>query len=244
MFALRLFLAFILLGLGGAGPARALEVDLALVLAVDVSRSVDDDEAKLQRDGYISALTDPKVVEAVKSGPLGRVAIVYVEWAGAEYQRTIVDWTVIDGADAAHGFASRLAEAPRVGEMWTSISAGLLYSAALIEKSGFDAKRKVIDVSGDGRNNNGPDIAEARQAVLSRGIVINGLPIVNERPNFGRPAERDLDIYYEQNVIGGPGSFMIAARDFPDFARAIRTKLIKEIAGTAARREGGVAALP
>ncbi len=212
-------------------PASALDVDLELVLAVDISRSVDDEEAELQRQGYMQALTDQRVVDAIRSGPFGRIAVTYVEWAGSNYQRTVIDWTVIDGPDSAKSFALKIGEAPRVAEMWTSISAALVYSAAKFDNNGYEGTRRVIDVSGDGRNNSGPDLAMIRDAVVKQGITINGLPIMSERPNFGRPPERDLDIYYEQNVIGGPGSFLVPAHDFPDFARAVRTKLIKEISG-------------
>jgi hypothetical protein len=221
------FLAFSFAGLSQG--AVALEVDVQLVLAVDVSRSIDEDEAKLQRQGYIDAFTDKNVLNAMLGGEHHRIAVAYVEWAGTAYQQTIIDWTVIDSPQAARLFAERLSEAPRSAEMWTSISAGILYSAAKFENNGFEGKRKVIDVSGDGRNNSGPDMATAREAVLSKGISINGLPVVNDRPNFGRPPEKDLDIYYEQNVIGGPGAFMIVAKDFSDFTRAVRAKLIREI---------------
>jgi len=211
------------------GNAQAVEVDLQLVMAVDVSRSIDDEEAKLQRQGYIDAFNDKNVIDAIMGGQHHRIAVAYIEWAGSAYQQTIIDWTLIDSPQAAHNFASKLAEASRSAEMWTSISAGLLYSLAKFENNGFESKRRVIDVSGDGRNNSGPDMASAREAVLAKGVVINGLPVVNDRPNFGRPAERDLDVYYEQNVIGGPGSFMIVAKDFGDFTRAVRAKLIREI---------------
>jgi hypothetical protein len=212
-------------------PARALEVDLELVLAVDISRSVDDEEAQLQREGYIQALTDKRIVDAIRSGALGRIAVTYIEWAGSNYQQTVIDWTVIDGPDSAKAFSLKIREAPRVAEMWTSISGAMIYGAAKFENNGYEGKRRVIDISGDGRNNSGPEVTAIRDAVVKQGIVINGLPIMSERPNFGRPPERDLDIYYEANVIGGPGSFMVPAHDFPDFARAVRTKLIKEISG-------------
>lgn len=224
--------AFVALGLAAVSlPAAALEVDLELVLAVDISRSVDDEEAQLQRQGYMQALTDQRIIDAIRSGALGRIAVTYIEWAGSNYQQTVIDWTVIDGANAAKAFALKIGEAPRVAEMWTSISGALIYSAAKFDNNGYEGKRRVIDVSGDGRNNSGPEITGIRDAVVKRGITINGLPIMSERPNFGRPPERDLDIYYEQNVIGGAGSFMVPAHDFPDFARAVRTKLIKEISG-------------
>ncbi len=214
-----------------APPASALEVDLELVLAIDISRSVDDEEAQLQREGYMQALTDKRIIDAIRSGAIGKIAVTYIEWAGSTYQQTVIDWTVIDGPDSAKAFALKISEAPRVAEMWTSISGALIYGAAKFENNGYEGKRRVIDVSGDGRNNSGPDVVTIRDAVVARGVVINGLPIMSERPNFGRPPERDLDIYYEQNVIGGPGSFLVPAHDFPDFARAVRTKLIKEISG-------------
>ncbi|MGE0152105.1 MAG: DUF1194 domain-containing protein [Reyranellaceae bacterium] len=212
-------------------PAQALEVDLELVLAVDISRSVDDEEALLQRQGYMQALTDRRIIDAIRAGALGRIAVTYVEWAGSNYQQTVIDWTVIDGPDSAKAFALKIGEAPRIAEMWTSISGALIYGAAKFENNGYEGVRRVIDVSGDGRNNSGPDVTGIRDALVARGIVINGLPIMTERSNYGRPPERDLDIYYEQNVIGGPGSFLVPAHDFPDFARAVRTKLIKEISG-------------
>jgi hypothetical protein len=234
----------VLLALGIAQPALALDVDVQLILAVDVSRSIDEDEAKLQRQGYIDAITDKNVILAMLGGEKHRIALAYVEWAGSAYQQTIIDWTLIDSPEAARRFADKLAESPRSAEMWTSISAGILYCAAKFENNGFEGKRKVIDVSGDGRNNSGPDMATAREAVLSKGISINGLPVVNDRPNFGRPPERDLDIYYEQNVIGGPGAFMIVAKDFSDFTRAVRAKLIREISDTTPTIGGNAAALP
>jgi len=209
--------------------AAELDVDLELILAVDVSRSIDEVEAELQRRGYLEALVDPRVLEAIKAGPKGRIAIAYVEWAGQHYQQTIIGWTLIDGPESAKAFVAKLAVAPRVSESWTSISSAIIYCAVLFKDNGFDGKRRVIDVSGDGRNNAGPDMAMAREEVLARGITINGLPIMSDRPNFGRPPDTELDIYYEREVIGGPGAFSVVARDFSDFARAIRTKLIKEI---------------
>lgn len=242
-FAALSFLVLCLL-LGPGRAARALDVDMQLVLAVDVSRSIDEEEAKLQRQGYIDAFTDKHVVEAIMGGQFHRIAVAYVEWAGSGYQQTIIDWTLIDSPEAARRFADRLAEAPRSAEMWTSISAGLLYCANKFDSSGFGGKRRVIDVSGDGRNNAGPDLADARAAVLARGIAINGLPVVNDRPNFGRPPEKDLDAYYEQNVIGGPGAFIVVARDFADFARAVRAKLIREISDRRPTLPSKVALLP
>ncbi len=232
------------LSTGFAQRAVALDVDVQLILAVDVSRSIDEEEAKLQRQGYIDAFIDKHVIEAMLGGEKHRIVVAYVEWAGSAYQQTIIDWTLIDSPQAARAFADKLSESPRSSEMWTSISSGILYCANKFENNGFEAKRKVIDVSGDGRNNAGPDMATAREAVLSKGISINGLPVINDRPNFGRPPEKDLDIYYEQNVIGGPGAFLIVAKNFSDFTRAVRAKLIREISERLPTDGHALAALP
>lgn len=219
-------------------PARAEAVDLALVLAIDVSRSIDEVEAALQRQGYLAALTNPKVVQAIQSGAIGRIALTYVEWAGVDYQQTVVPWTTIRGPQDADTFAAAIAAAPHRSVSWTSISGAIDYARRLFVNNGYEAGRQVIDVSGDGRNNSGRPAELARDDAVAEGITINGLPILNDRMNFGRAPEADLDLYYENNVIGGPGAFLILARDFNAFGAAILSKLIKEIAGdpaTAAR---------
>ena len=214
-------------------PAAALEVDLELIMAVDVSRSIDADEARLQRDGYVRAWRDPRVARAIENGPLGRIAVAYVEWAGAQYQELVLAWMLVANAADARAFADRLERAPRISENWTSISAALDFCTPLFDNNGFEGARLVIDVSGDGSNNRGRPLAAARADTLARGITINGLPIVNDRPSpFGFAAERDLDKYYEQYVIGGPNAFMVVADSFESFGHAILTKLIKEIAAT------------
>lgn len=216
--------------------ARELPVDLELVLAVDVSGSVDDLEAHQQRQGYVAALRDPLVHRAIEQGGLQRIAVTYVEWAGANYQQTIVDWTLLDSPEACERLASMLAEAPIGRGRWTSISGAIDYAVRLFEDNGYVGERRVIDVSGDGTNNNGRPVEDARWDALERGIVINGLPILNDRPQpFGMPTPRQvaLDDYYERWVIGGPGSFSIVATDFDDFRRAVLAKLVREIAGTA-----------
>jgi len=205
-------------------------VDLELVLAVDVSLSMDLDEQRLQRDGYVAAFRDPEVHAAIASGPHGRIAVTYVEWAGPPTQQVVVGWTVIDGAASAGAFADKLQAATISRARMTSISAALQFSGQLFETSGVRGIRRVIDVSGDGPNNAGVPVAPARDALVARGIVINGLPIVNDRVNFGRPAERDLDQFYDDEVIGGPGAFLIPAEDFNAFSAAILNKLIREIA--------------
>jgi len=205
------------------------EVDLRLVIAVDVSRSIDEDEARLQRQGYLEALADRRVIDAMTGGALRRIAIVYVEWAGTHYQRTAIDWTMIDGPASAASFAGKLEASPMTSQSWTAVGAALAYAAAKFDEPLFRSNRKVIDISGDGKTNNGPPAELVRDELIKRGIVINGLPILSDRPNFGRPPETDLDAYYEEKVIGGPGAFMVVAKGFEDFGRAIRSKMTREI---------------
>ena len=221
-------------------PARAEEpVDVALVLAVDISRSVDEDEARLQREGYRNAMTDPRLVEAIRGGMMGGIAVCYVEWAGIEYQRLVLPWTRIGAQRDAEIWADRLAEAPRNSLSWTSISGAIDFSRRALAECPFEATRKVIDVSGDGVNNSGPPAEEARDRAVAEGITINGLPILNDRPTFGRRPPIPLDIYYRESVIGGPGAFMIAAEDFDVFGQAVRRKLIRDIAGLAREQRFG-----
>ncbi len=212
-------------------PARADQpVDVLLVLAVDVSRSIDEDEARLQREGYRSAVSDARVVEAIRGGTLGAIGIAYVEWAGFEYQRLVLPWTRIATQAEANAWAEQLAQAPRQSLSWTSISGGIDFSRRVMAEAPYEATRKVIDVSGDGVNNSGGPVELARDRAVADGIIINGLPIVNDRPTFGRMPPVPLDEYYRDNVIGGPGAFMIVAEDFESFGNAVRRKLIREIA--------------
>jgi hypothetical protein len=218
-----------------AGASDELPVDLELVLAVDVSGSVDEVEANQQRQGYIEALRDPLVHRAIEQGAHQRIAVTYVEWAGANFQQTVVGWTLLDGPAACERLAAMLAEAPIGRGRWTSISGAIDYAVPLFDGNGYAGERRVIDISGDGTNNNGRPVEDARWDALERGIVINGLPILNDRPQpFGMPTPRQLalDDYYERWVIGGPGSFMVAATDFDDFRRAVLAKLVREIAGS------------
>ncbi len=222
---------------GVAGPApRGLAqgrdpVDVLLVLAVDVSRSIDEDEARLQREGYRAAVTDPAVLEAIRGGMIGAIGLCYVEWAGAEFQRLVIPWARIATTEAAEGWADRLAEAPRASLSWTSISGALDFSRRMLAEAPFEATRRVIDVSGDGVNNSGMPAEIARDRAVAEGIVINGLPIVNDRPTFGRLPPVPLDEYYRESVIGGPGAFVVVAEDFTSFGAAVKRKLIREIAG-------------
>ncbi len=222
--------------IGGCGTARAqaIPVDLELVLAVDVSRSMDLDEQELQRRGYLEAITAPEVIHAIRAGGFGRIAVTYVEWSGPSWQQVVVPWRLIDGPQSAQAFAAELAEAPLSRERWTSISAALLFAADLFDKSPYQGLRRVIDVSGDGPNNAGPMIEPVRDAVLARGIVINGLPIMLKDPHPGFGSIPDLDIYYEDCVTGGPGSFVIPVREKEQFVPAIRQKLWLEVAGRTA----------
>ena len=216
-------------------------VDLQLVLAVDVSRSIDEVEAELQRRGYIEALTNDRVIDAILSGEHRRIAICYTEWAGAHYQVVVLDWTVIDSPSEARRFAEKLTEAPRLSQSWTAVGAALAHAGQRFDNSGFVSKRRVIDVSGDGRTNDGPPAEIVRDKLVSQGIVVNGLPVMMNRTNFGRPPDLTLDKYYEENVIGGPGSFMIVADNFDHFGRAVRTKLVREISDAGGPRRSSPA---
>jgi len=211
--------------------AQGEPVDVLLVLAVDVSRSVDDDEARLQREGYRAAVTDPVVLEAIRGGMIGAVGLAYVEWAGAEYQRLVLPWTRISGPVEANAWSERLAEAPRASLSWTSISGALDFSRGVLVQAPFEATRRVIDVSGDGVNNSGGPVEMARDRLVADGVTINGLPIVNDRPTFGRMPPIPLDEYYRDSVIGGTAAFVIVAEDFQSFGNAVKRKLIREIAG-------------
>ncbi|PTW62513.1 uncharacterized protein DUF1194 [Breoghania corrubedonensis] len=207
------------------------EIDLALVLAVDISYSMDQDEQRLQRMGYISAITAPEVLKAISGGLTGKIAVAYVEWAGTNSQFTLVDWHKISDRQSAEEFAAALAEAPMQRAYRTSISGGLTYARNALEKLDAHALRRVIDISGDGPNNQGEPVLDVREAVVSAGIVINGLPLVLKRGPAGWYDIDNLDEYYERCVIGGAGAFSIPVRDINAFARAVRMKLVLEIAG-------------
>jgi hypothetical protein len=220
------------------GAARAADsVDLALILAVDVSRSIDDGEFKLQRDGYAAALVNPAVVRAITSGPQRAIALAYVEWSGDEQQRFIVDWTVIRDGETAAVVADTILKAPRPFASRTSISGAIDVSRAAFQHMPVAAERHVIDVSGDGTNNAGRLSTQARDEAVAEGITINGLAIINEHPTNSwtlvhvQPPE-GLPEWYRQNVIGGTGSFLMVVEGFETFADAITRKLVAEIAGT------------
>jgi hypothetical protein len=214
-----------------AGQARAAtEVDLALVLAVDVSRSMDPDEQELQRQGFVEAFRSPLVHEAIRGGMLGRITVTYMEWSGMSDQKVVVPWTIIDGPGSAVAFADRLAEAP-IGRIFqTSISGAIDFSAKLLDDTGAEPLRKVIDVSGDGPNSSGRSPALARDEAVAKGITINGLPIMLKRPT-GFGDMENLDHYYRDCVIGGAGAFLVPVRERQHFADAIKTKILREIVG-------------
>ena len=236
MAKLKRLVALLLLGasLRAGGPAAAQErpeVDLALALAIDISGSIDPDEARLQREGYVQAFRDPVIVKAILGGSRGRIAVAYYEWSDSYIQRLLVDWTVLDSEAAIRAFTERLSEAPISISRRTSISGAIRYAIPLFARGPFEAERKVLDISGDGSNNDGGLVTDQRHEALKERIVINGLPIMNDRPNpFGFPAESDLDRYYLACVTGGPRSFVEVANSFEDFPRAVRKKLLQEVA--------------
>jgi Protein of unknown function (DUF1194) len=228
-------LLVILLMIAGVPLARAAEqVDLLLVLAADVSRSVDQKKFQLQREGYAAAITDPRVLKAISSGANGKIAMSFVEWSGIGAQKVVIGWTVVGDAEAARKFGDQLAEAPRSFADRTSISGGIDFSVSLLERAPFEAARRTIDVSGDGTNNSGRDVINARDEAVAKGITINGLVILSERPMSWNPDHTNppggLEAYYRDNVVGGAGAFVVVAEDFNSFGQAIMKKLIAEIA--------------
>lgn len=215
-----------------ASPAAAqqpdLAVDLELVLAIDVSQSVDAREGRLQRDGYVQAFRDPRIVQAIRNGQHGRIAVTYMEWAGAGLWQTTVPWRVIASAEDALAFANVLDATPVARGSGTSISSAIFFGSTLFGANRIAGNRRVIDISGDGPNSSGPLVTGARDDAVMAGITINGVAI-NDREisNFSLP---DLDVYYEECVIGGPGAFVLAVDGFDSFAEAILRKMILEIA--------------
>jgi hypothetical protein len=216
-------------------PAAAkTAVDLELALAVDVSGSIDEEEAKLQRAGYIAAFRNPRVIEAIQHGILGRIAVAYYEWAGFGHNKLIADWTVIHDRASALAFADSLLDPPPETARRTAIGQAIAFGVPLFDRNDIEGTRRVIDISGDGPNNWGQSATVARDFAVAAGITINGLPIVNDRPSrWGWPSLPNLDLYYRDCVIGGPGSFLVVANTFEDFSSAVLKKLIMEIAGVA-----------
>lgn len=230
----RLVLALVAL-LMAASPARSGEpVDLLLVLAADVSRSVDQPKFQLQREGYAAAISNPRVLEAISSGVNRRIAICFIEWAGVGAQKVVIDWMLIGDTDAARHFGDQILEAPRSFADRTSISGGIDFAMMQLERAPFESQRRTIDVSGDGTNNSGRDVISARDAALAKGITINGLVILSERPIPWNPEHTNppggLANYYRDNIIGGPGAFVMVAENFNSFGQALISKLVAEIA--------------
>jgi len=206
-------------------------VDLALLLAVDISGSIDADEARLQREGYARAIADPAVVKAIAAGINGRIAVAYFEWSDSYTQNLLLDWTLVSDQAGAEAVSQRLLAEPIVTARRTSISGAIQYAIPRFAENPYAALRRVLDISGDGPNNDGGPVDLARDAALAGGVAINGLPIMNGRQNsWGFPALADLDQYYEGCVIGGPGAFVVVAEGFDSFDTAVRRKLILEIA--------------
>ena len=209
----------------------AVPVDVELVLAVDVSYSMDPDEQALQREGYMAAITSLEFMRALREGMHGKIAMIYFEWAGVHHRQIIVPWRLIDGPESADAFSADIGRARYSRASRTSVSGALEFGAMLFDGSGYRGIRRVIDVSGDGVNNNGPLVTVTRDEVVAKGITINGLPIMIKRPNASTMDIGELDVYFEDCVIGGPGAFVIPIRERDQFKEAIKTKLLLEIAG-------------
>ena len=224
------------------GGARAEDTDLLLVLAADVSRSIDEVEFDLQRKGYAAALSDPRVLSAIRGGAAGSIAVCFVEWSGAGEQMVVADWVVIRDGEDAGGISATLLAAPRSFIGRTSISGAIDFAMERFAAAKIHANRRIIDISGDGTNNSGRPVTEARDQAVANGVTINGLAIINDKPNLGYSAHTQppggLPLYYKENVIGGSNAFLIVVQDFNSFADAMANKLAKEIdvAGGAGER--------
>ena len=206
-------------------------VDVELILAVDVSYSMDMDELAIQREGYAQAIVSKEFLQALKTGPNGKISVTYFEWAASSDQKIIIPWRVIDGPESADAVANEIMKTPVRRGSRTSISGAINFAMPLFDEDPYHGLRRVIDISGDGPNNNGAPVTGARDEALSKGIVINGLPIMVKEPSYSTMDIDNLDLYYEDCVIGGPGSFVVSIKDREKFKEAIRTKLVLEVAG-------------
>jgi hypothetical protein len=211
-------------------------VDVELILAVDVSYSMDMDELAVQREGYAQAIVSKEFLQALKAGPSGKIAVTYFEWAATNDQKIIIPWRVIDGPETADAVADEILKTPIRRASRTSISGAINFAMPLFEQNPYRGLRRVIDISGDGPNNNGTPVTGARDAALEKGITINGLPIMVKEPSYSTMDIENLDFYYEDCVIGGPGSFVVSIKDRDKFKEAIRTKLLLEVAGRTPER--------
>jgi Protein of unknown function (DUF1194) len=240
---MRMIGSLLALGLAGAivnavlAPAAALtadDVDLLLVLAADVSRSIDATKFQLQRDGYAAAVSDPRVLDTIRSGHNARIGLTFVEWSGVGAQHVVIDWTMIGDTASAKNFGDRLLEAPRSFADRTSISGAIEFAMNQIAQAPFNAARRTIDISGDGTNNAGGDVSAMRHEAVAKGVTINGLVILSENPLSWNPDHTNppggLDNYYRNNVVGGPGAFVMVAKDFNSFGEAMINKMIAEVA--------------
>ncbi|MEO1703281.1 MAG: DUF1194 domain-containing protein [Pseudomonadota bacterium] len=225
-------------------PAQATEqVDVELVLAVDVSGSMSSRELRIQRQGYTEAFRSKQVIDAIEAGLIGAIAVTYVEWAGKDLQRHVIPWTKIENAEDANAFADQLVAAPRGNMNYTSISSAIRTAVVSMDNNRFDGMRQVIDVSGDGLNNQGGLASFARDEAVAKGIIINGLPLMTDPFNFRFAGQEvSLDAYYQSCVIGGPGSFLIPVTSWNGFADAVRRKIIMEVASITPPRDNS--ALP
>jgi hypothetical protein len=211
-------------------------VDVELILAVDVSYSMDMDELAIQREGYAQAIVSKEFLQALKSGPTGKIAVTYFEWAASSDQKIIIPWRVIDGPETADAVANEIMKTPIRRASRTSISGAINFAVPLFDENPHRGLRRVIDISGDGPNNNGSPVTIARDAAIEKGIVINGLPIMVKEPSYSTMDIDNLDFYYEDCVIGGPGAFVVTIKDREKFKEAIRTKLLLEVAGRTPER--------
>ncbi len=219
-----------------ADKQAATSVDVELVLAVDVSYSMDMDELAIQREGYAQAIVSKEFLQALKTGPNGKISVTYFEWAASTDQKIIIPWRVIDGPETADAVANEIMKTPIRRASRTSISGAINFAMPLFDENPHRGLRRVIDISGDGPNNNGTPVTLARDAALEKGIVINGLPIMVKEPSYSTMDIDNLDFYYEDCVIGGPGSFVVSIKDRDKFKEAIRTKLLLEVAGRTPER--------
>ncbi len=232
----------VVLTVGSLGsPVRAADVELTVILAADVSRSVDDGEFELQRKGYAAALTDARVLKAIRATKSKAIGICFIEWSGEEDQQVVLPWTEIHDEEDGGSAAAVILKAPRSFTGRTSISAAIDYAMKYFTKAKWPATRRVIDISGDGTSNSGRPITEARDQATAAGVTINGLAIINDQPNLGYSSHTHppggLPGYYQQNVIGGPNAFLVVVKDFNSFADAMANKLAKEIDVAGAARE-------
>ena len=211
-------------------------VDVELILAVDVSYSMDMDELAIQREGYAQAIISKEFLQALKTGPNGKISVTYFEWAASSDQKIIIPWRVIDGPETADAVANEIMKTPIRRASRTSISGAIYFAMPLFDENPYRGLRRVIDISGDGPNNNGAPVVGAREEALAKGITINGLPIMVKEPSYSTMDIENLDWYYEDCVIGGPGSFVVPIKDRDKFKEAIRTKLLLEVAGRTPER--------